>query len=201
MYTGSALVTMAQAARALDDAYGDTGQVRDHIGAMILGLTGRLGEVLGGSREVRYTEELLLREMGINEMPAQTQLYVAMPNLMSRATALVPQLLALSTTNQDESFDAFTRSLAPVYGFDSATDAIPEKIAVICQHAALTMVTTNEDTLDRGKAERNTRLEVTAVMEAQLLVMWRLSELALLQMGKTPGYDARPEPPDSADKA
>ena len=188
------LTTMAQAARALDVAYGDTGQVTEFIGAMVLGLAARMGGPLGDPAQVSQLEQLLCAEMGLDEAPAHTKLYIAMPDLRIRAQQVRADVYALGRSDQDSTLETSTRKLAHFYGFDATSEDIPDKVGVICQHAALTMTTTRRDTRTAKERQRFLRLELAAELEAQLLAMWRLNELTLLQMGKTPGYVVRPEP-------
>ena len=193
-YIGSGLATMAQAASALEQAWQKDGYVVRHFAPLILAVADQHSAALGGDDAARFVKELLCSEMQLRESPTSVSMYADMPLLRTQMELLIPEFIDMSDSSRNESFDVYTLNVAPFFGYDPTSEELPPTVGLMCQHAALTMVTTNEDTYGRPSAERTGRLQITATLEASIFSMWRVMEHLMTRAGKSPGYPVRVDP-------
>ena len=185
---------MAQAATALEQAWQKDGYVVRHFAPLILAVADQHTAGLGGSESTRFIKELLYTEMQTRDVPTSAKAYADMPLLQTQMEFLIPEFIEMSAISREQSFDVYTLNVAPFFGYDPTSEELPPTIGLMCQHAALTMVTTNEDTYGRSFTERTNRLQITATLEASIFSMWRVMEHLMARAGKSPGYPVRVDP-------
>lgn len=190
-YVGSSLMTMAQAVAALEDAWQRDGGVTRHLGHMVLAVAANVEDELGGREYVGYTHDLLASAMGLDTTTQTWTMFAQLPAPLELQSSLMAELLVQETVDKGESFKVFESALAPTYGYDPTTEALPVLIVLNCHHAALTMVTSNEDTRFDPPELQFERRMITAGLEARMLVMWRMMEKFALEYGRDLGYQPR----------
>ena len=186
----AAVVTLAQTALAVDEAYERGGYATRHFGQLILGVLAQSADVFGGDERASMAMDLVVRQLSLDPTAQQWQMYARMPVDIERIEILGTALFNAAFLAPEEVERRCDVLVSPVFGY-SPFDSLPPTIFLNSRFVALALVSIEQATRNRGALERDACLNLTAAFLAQMLVMWRLMEKAALITGRDLGYEVR----------